>query len=116
MSIILHITQESQWEQAKLTGIYYNNTLDTEGFIHCSTIQQIERTANKFFANQTGLVLLCIESEKVPAEIKYEAVGEEKFPHIYGALNIDAVIDAIAFPPDTNGNFKLPAELAKLNL
>ncbi|XWK87421.1 MAG: DUF952 domain-containing protein [Phormidium sp.] len=116
MSIILHITQESQWEEAKLTGIYYNNTLDSEGFIHCSTIQQVERTANKFFANQTGLVLLCIESEKVQSEIKYEAVGEEKFPHIYGELNTDAVIDAIAFPPDSNGNFKLPPELAKLNL
>jgi uncharacterized protein (DUF952 family) len=116
LSIILHITQESQWEQAKLTGIYYNNTLDSEGFIHCSTIQQVERTANKFFANQTGLVLLSIDSEKVQPEIKYEAVGEEKFPHIYGALNTDAVIDAIAFPPDSNGNFKLPPELAKLNL
>ncbi|MFB2836308.1 DUF952 domain-containing protein [Floridanema evergladense] len=116
MKLILHITQKAEWEQAKLRGTYYNNTLDSEGFIHCSTIQQVEKTANKFFANQTGLVLLCIDSDKVQAEIKYEAVGEEKFPHIYGALNTDAVIDAIAFPPDAEGKFKLPAELAKLNL
>lgn len=115
MGIILHITQTVEWEQAKATGIYYNSTLDSEGFIHCSTIPQVEKTANNFFANQTGLVLLCINSEKVQAEIKYEAVGEEKFPHIYGALNIDAVVDAIAFPPEFNGKFKLPEKLAKLN-
>ena len=116
MKIILHITQTAQWEQAKATGIYYNNTLDSEGFIHCSTIEQVEKTANTFFANQAGLVLLCIDSEKVQAEIKYEAVGEQKFPHIYGMLNIDAVIDAITFPPNADGKFKLPAELAKFNL
>lgn len=116
MKIILHITQTSEWEQAKITGIYYNNTLDSEGFIHCSTIEQIEKTANTFFCDRAGLILLCIDSEKVQSEIKYEAVGEEKFPHIYGMLNIDAVIDTIAFPPDTNGNFKLPPELAKFNL
>lgn len=115
MSIILHITQTVQWEQAKAIGIYYNNTLDSEGFIHCSTITQVENTANTFFANQSGLVLLCIDSEKVQSEIKYEAVDEEKFPHIYGALNIDAVVDAIAFSPDSNGKFKLPSKLAKLN-
>lgn len=116
MSIILHITETVQWEQAKVTGVYYNKTLDSEGFIHCSTIQQIARTANKFFVNQTGLILLCINSEKVQPEIKYEAVDGEKFPHIYGALNSDAVVDAIAFPPDANGKFKIPAKLAKLNL
>lgn len=114
MKIILHITQTAQWEQAKNTGNYYNNTLDSEGFIHCSTIEQIEKTANTFFANQAGLVLLCIDSEKVQSEIKYEVVGEEKFPHIYGILNIDAVIDAIAFSPDSNGKFKLPSKLVKL--
>lgn len=116
MSIIVHITQNVQWEQAKATGIYYNDTLDSQGFIHCSTISQIEKTANTFFVNQTGLVLLCIDSEKVQSEIKYEVVDEENFPHIYGALNIDAVIYAIAFPPESNGTFKLPLELAKLNL
>ncbi|HEY9300561.1 MAG TPA: DUF952 domain-containing protein [Phormidium sp.] len=116
MSTILHITQTEQWEQAKATGVYYSNTLDSEGFIHCSTIEQVEKTANTFFAHQTGLVLLCIDSEKVQPDIKYEAVGEEKFPHIYGALNTDAVVQAIAFPPNANGKFKLPAELAKFNL
>jgi uncharacterized protein (DUF952 family) len=116
LSIILHITQTEQWEQAKTNGVYYNNTLDSEGFIHCSTITQLEKTANTFFGNQTGLILLCIEPEKVQSEIKYEAVGEENFPHIYGVLNIDAVIDAIAFSPNADGKFKLPPELAKLNL
>jgi len=113
LNIILHITKRSEWEKAKNSGIYHSATLNSEGFIHCSTPAQVVKTANSFFANQTGLVLLCIDSDKVQPEIKYEAVGEEKFPHIYGTLNIDAITQVINFEPDAKGYFQLPPELAK---
>ncbi|MFB2979190.1 DUF952 domain-containing protein [Microseira sp. BLCC-F43] len=106
--MLLHITKREQWEQAKQAGIYRGDTLDTEGFIHCSTPQQIIRTANRFFHNQKGLVLLCIEPEQVKAEIKYEAVDNDVFPHIYGALNIDAVTQVLDFEPEEDGKFKIP--------
>lgn len=106
-SMILHITKREQWEQAKEVGIYRSDTLDTEGFIHCSTPQQIVRTANRFFQNQKELVLLCIEPEQVQAEIKYEAADSDLFPHIYGALNIDAVTQVLAFEPGENGKFEI---------
>lgn len=107
MSIILHITKRQQWEQAELLGVYRSDTLDSEGFIHCSTPQQVVKTANSFFYNQKGLVLLCIESEKVQSSILYEGVAEEKFPHIYGPLNIDAVTQVIDFEPNEKGEFEL---------
>ena len=106
--MILHITKREQWEQAKQAGIYRGDTLDTEGFIHCSTPQQIIRTANRFFENQRGLVLLCICPDRVQAEIKYEGVDNDLFPHIYGALNLDAVNQAIEFEPGEDGFFEMP--------
>ncbi|MUG97426.1 DUF952 domain-containing protein [Scytonema sp. UIC 10036] len=107
MSIILHITQKEQWERAKLDGIYRGDTLDSEGFIHCSKPIQVLKVANTLFYNQRGLVLLYINSDKVSSEICYEGVGEgEQFPHIYGALNIDAVTQVIDFEPGEDGFFK----------
>jgi uncharacterized protein (DUF952 family) len=107
---ILHITKRKQWEQAKLAGIYQSESFEYEGFIHCSTPQQITRVANYLFANQTGLVLLFIDAEKVTAEIRYETaeVDGELFPHIYGALNIEAVFKVIDFEPNQDGLFQLP--------
>ncbi|MDY6878042.1 MAG: methylmalonyl-CoA epimerase [Chloroflexota bacterium] len=114
MSIILHITKREQWEQAKLTRVYRGDTLDSEGFIHCSTPQQVIKVANAFYHNQKGLVLLCIETAQVQAEIRYEGLeGGERFPHIYGSLNTDAVVTALDFEPDEDASFRLPREIAR---
>ncbi|NMG22904.1 DUF952 domain-containing protein [Brasilonema bromeliae] len=112
MSTILHITQREQWKQAKLLGTYQGDTLDSEGFIHCSTPTQIIKVANTFFRNQKGLVLIFINSEKVQPEIRYEGVEEDElFPHIYGVLNIDAVFKVSDFEPGEDGLFLLTHEI-----
>ena len=112
MNIILHITQREHWEQAKLLPAYRGDTLDSEGFIHCSTPLQVIKVANTFFPGQEGLILLCIDSDKVQAEIRYEGIEAEEFPHIYGPLNLDAVFKVIDFEPGEDGKFELPAEQA----
>ncbi|BAY87007.1 hypothetical protein NIES267_65180 [Calothrix parasitica NIES-267] len=112
MTTIFHITLRQDWEKATSQGTYRADSLETEGFIHCSTSTQLVRTANKFFKNQTDLLLLFIDSDKVKAEIRYDFVTEnETFPHIYGALNLDAVFKVINFEADKNGLFKLPPEV-----
>jgi len=81
-----------------------------EGFIHCSTREQVIQVANVRFLGQSGLVLLCIDSEKVAAEIVYENLegGPQLFPHIYGELNANAVVRTAEFEPDAAGYFTLP--------
>nr|WP_245895004.1 DUF952 domain-containing protein [Nostoc cycadae] len=115
MPFLLHITQHLSWEQAKDNDIYIAESLVNEGFIHCSKVAQIIPVANRFFYNQQKLVILLIDSQKVEAEIRYEA-GEtgEIFPHIYGSLNIDAVTQVINFASGVNGYFDLPKQLQDL--
>ncbi|HON82697.1 MAG TPA: DUF952 domain-containing protein [Caldisericia bacterium] len=110
MNIILHITKYEQWIREKETGKYKGDTLGSQGFIHCSTKEQILRIANSLFKNQKGLVLIVIDSNKVNSEIRYENLegGSELFPHIYGPLNIDAVINVLKFESEIDGNFNLP--------
>jgi len=113
MTLILHITRREEWEKAKVAGFYRGDTLDYEGFIHCSTLTQVIKVANFRFRNQKDLVLLCIDSENVEAEIRYEGI-EDLFPHVYGALNVDAVLKVVEFVCGEDGFFKLPLEVVDL--
>jgi len=111
MGVILHIAKLEQWEKAQLEGIYRIDTLDLKGFIHCSTSEQIVKVANDMFPGQKGLVLLCIDTSKVQSGIRYECAGtEELYPHIYGPLNINAVIKVANFEAQKDGKFRLPKE------
>lgn len=112
MNTIYHITQRQKWESAKVIGSYSADSLETEGFIHCSTLPQIVGSANKFFANQKDLVILHINSEKVQPEIRYEVASNgDSFPHIYGQLNVDAVFKVVDFEAGDDGLFILPEEM-----
>ena len=110
MAIIFHITAGKAWRSAAAEGIYRTETFRTEGFIHCSTAGQVIQVANIRFRGQTGLVLLSIATDKVTAEIIFENLegGPQLFPHIYGELNIDAVIQVAEFEPAADGHFTLP--------
>ncbi len=113
-TMIIHITTKIAWESARDEGFYRGDTLESEGFIHCSRIDQVLGVANDRFPGQEGLVLLCIDEARVGAEVRDEdcyATGEA-FPHIYGPLNRDAVVWVVAFPPRADGTFTLPVALA----
>jgi uridine phosphorylase len=114
MTIILHITAYREWLAGAESGEYRTETLAREGFIHCSTVTQVVGVANSRFHGERDLVLLCIERERVRAPVIDEDCYEtgQKFPHIYGALNRDAVVQVLPFPPDVDGNFSLPPVLA----
>ncbi|EKQ69032.1 hypothetical protein OsccyDRAFT_1639 [Leptolyngbyaceae cyanobacterium JSC-12] len=113
MSLVFHITPRSHWQQAQPLGEYQATSLDSEGFIHCSTASQVVRVANLFYQGQTDLVLLCIDVDRVQPELRYDVVETgEQFPHIYGALNLDAVVQVVEFEPNADGWFELPAAIA----
>jgi uncharacterized protein (DUF952 family) len=118
--VILHITTDAEWVNAQKKGEYRAPSLESDGFIHCSTIKQTVDTANIFFKGENGLILICIDEMKLESECKYEdpsgggqhdpSVGR-LFPHVYGPINLSAVIKVIDFPTNGEGLFTLPKEL-----
>lgn len=110
--LIYHITPRSDWTKAQAAGQYTAASLENEGFIHTSTLEQVAATANRFYRGQSGLVLLVIDPGKVMPEVRYEPVqingSEQRFPHIYGPLNLDAVVDVLDFNPVSDGSFQFP--------
>lgn len=115
----MHIAEPDAWRDAAPAGVYRPRTLEAEGFIHCSTPAQTVETANRWFRGVRGLTLLCIDEEKLVPECRYEAPAggsddersSERFPHIYGPLNLDAVVRAAPFPCGEDGRFELPSDL-----
>jgi uncharacterized protein (DUF952 family) len=117
---ILHLTSNDAWLAAAKQGLYHADSLSTEGFIHCSKPSQIVDVANAFYRGQQGLVLLVIDLSKLKPALKWEPPAEpaptharkgDLFPHVYGALNLDAVVGVLPFVPGADGAFSLPPEL-----
>ncbi len=86
---LFHITTEAAWRAAERTGTYTHASLASEGFIHLSTAAQWRATLARFFAGQTGLVLLTIDPTGL--DIRYERADHDDFPHLYGVLPVAAV-------------------------
>jgi uncharacterized protein (DUF952 family) len=117
--MILHILRRAEWEEAVRRGSYRPSSIDAEGFIHCSTLSQAVETARTFFRGAPDLLLLRIDESKVAAEVRFQAPavpGDARpgtlFPHVYGPLNLDAVVEVIEFPCEADGTFRLPAQLS----
>lgn len=105
---IFHILPKQLWEAARASGEYRGDTLTTEGFIHCSTAEQVTRTANRIFRGRDGLIVLQIDPSQVVSRIVYEDTSKtgEDFPHIYGPLNVSAVAGTQELCIGVDGSFK----------
>lgn len=110
MAIIFHIAEREAWNQSKTNRTYRPKMFAVEGFIHCSTTAQVLQVANTRFRGRLDLLLLSIDTERVDAEVRYENLegGEQLFPHIYGGIDRDAVVQVADFKPEADGSFTLP--------
>lgn len=109
--MIFHIAERRIWKQALATGEYRVESLSREGFIHLSDKNQFVRVANFLFRGQKDLVLLEVDETLLRSELKYDPVGDEKFPHLYGPLNVNAVVKVHEFAAETDGTFQVPKSL-----
>lgn len=106
---IYHIVTPAQWA-AFADDIHYEAaSLHTEGFIHASTKEQVVATMNRYYKGEPLVYLLKIEVERLNEELKYELAPSvnEMFPHIYGPLNKDAVVNVFSVEADEHGHFSI---------
>ena len=92
-SRIYHVTEQSALD-AVTDGQYTCESLAQEGFIHCCTQYQLEGVLERYYQGASGLKQLEIDTEKLVARLVFENTvgGDELFPHVYGKINMDAVV------------------------
>jgi uncharacterized protein (DUF952 family) len=91
--MIYHILPQETYAVLDTEVPYRAETLETEGFMHCTGAPGLLVTvANRFYAQTVGpFVALCIDEARVSANVLWEESDGELFPHIYGPLQWDAV-------------------------
>ncbi|MDE3145371.1 MAG: DUF952 domain-containing protein [Bacteroidota bacterium] len=97
MDLIYHVTSKKEWNDALMNGFYEAASLKAEGFIHCSKANQVQGVLERYFKGKNDLVKLVIDTNKLSHKLQFDfsASVNEEFPHVYGVINIDAVIDIV---------------------
>jgi uncharacterized protein (DUF952 family) len=110
--MIFHIAEVADWEAARVTGDYRvstrDRTLAEEGFIHASREDQVLGVANAFYADAGPLLLLTIDPDRLSSPVRDDEVAPGVvFPHIYGPIDLDAVVGVAPLERGPDGQFVL---------
>lgn len=100
MPIIYHVTTAAEWKAAQQKGAYESPSLPKEGFIHCSQEEQVAGVLQRYFPGKKDLVKLVIDTDKLKSPFIYEwsPSTTDTFPHVYGPVNLEAVIEVVSLP------------------
>jgi uncharacterized protein (DUF952 family) len=107
---IYKICPASAWREAERQGAFRGSADDLrDGFIHFSTAPQVEETAKKHFAGQTGLFLIAIDADALGDAVRWEpSRNDEMFPHLYGELDLGAVTGVFDLHARSDGYHDIP--------
>ncbi|KQY29437.1 dihydroorotate dehydrogenase [Caulobacter sp. Root487D2Y] len=105
MSKIYKILPKAEWDAARAAGAFAGSAVDlADGFIHFSGPDTAQRTAELYFKDQAGLMLLTVEADDLGEALKWEASrGGALFPHLFRDLKADEVIAERALELDADG-------------
>jgi uncharacterized protein (DUF952 family) len=109
MNVTYHLVPSDYWEVQTADRPYMPADFEREGFIHCTQgDEQIAIVANRYYWNDSrAWYVLVIDERALTAEVKYEPGADGVlYPHIYGPLNRDAVINILPMPRDPDGVFQ----------
>jgi uncharacterized protein (DUF952 family) len=99
--VIFHLTTPAEWATARERGSVSPPSLATEGFVHCSTADQLEGTIARHFAGVDELVLLRLHEEPLGEDLRWEESRPgERYPHLYRAIGLDEVAEVIPWRAD----------------
>jgi uncharacterized protein (DUF952 family) len=111
--VIYHFINRENLARFQKDGVVRLPSLEKEGFMHCSTLEQVLGVANRISPYDEEMLLLQIDESNVGPEVRYENLegGTILYPHIYGPLNEDAIIQTYLLEWDGEEGYQLPREL-----
>ena len=110
MRKIYKICPASAWREAERQGVFRGSPVDLrDGYIHFSTASQVEETARKHFAAQTGLFLIAVDADALGDALRWEhSRNDDLFPHLYGELDLGAVTAVLSMRTRSDGFHDIP--------
>ena len=110
MTVLYKICPQALWRQAERAGVFRGSEVDRrDGFIHFSTAAKVAGTAAKHFAGQGDLLLVRVDGAKLGSRLRWEpSRGGVLFPHLYGDLDLTAVLKVEPLPLGPDGQHIFP--------
>lgn len=110
---VFKLLSRSEWLEAEAAGRFRGSAVDLrDGFIHFSTGAQLRETAARHFAGETALVLVAVDTPALGEALRWEpSRGGDLFPHLYGDLDLKAVLYAEDVPRGDDGAHRFPASV-----
>jgi uncharacterized protein (DUF952 family) len=111
MSVIYHLARHSEWRAAERRGRYDGTADDIrDGFLHFSTAEQVAESAARHRRGETGILLVAADADRLGDALRWEpSRGGALFPHLYGALPLDAVRWTAPLPLGADGLHRFPS-------
>jgi uncharacterized protein (DUF952 family) len=114
--VILHLLPERVWREVEDARTYLPEAYDDDGFVHCSPDEDVMlAVANAFYAGEDDeLVVWDLDESRLTSEVRWEAPdhgpppgapADTRFPHVYGPIELDAVVAVRRLVRDDAGRF-----------
>jgi uncharacterized protein (DUF952 family) len=112
--MIYHLSTPDEWAAAQLTGDYTSSsrdrTLAEEGFIHCSRAEQIAAVLEKYYGGAGPLLILFVDTGLLTSPWQDDEIAPGVFyPHVYGPINVAAVVAVTPLEPGADGAYEVPS-------
>lgn len=90
----LHLVPEPVWEAHQGAATYTPERYADDGFVHCTDGEaNLLGVANTFYrADDRPYVVLVLDVDRLQSPVRYDDPAQI-YPHIYGPINLDAVVD-----------------------
>ncbi|GIV98998.1 DUF952 domain-containing protein [Roseiflexus sp.] len=111
--IIFHMAPAERWTMWPAHEPYVPAEFAADGFVHCTEGEELMvRVANALYRGTPGdFVLLVIDVERLTAPVRWERPAGTPlaplFPHIYGPINPEAIVEVRRIERDVDGAFLL---------
>lgn len=112
--MIYHVATPDEWSSAQAAGDYRFSTrglsLDDVGYIHCSRLEQVPGVLEAFYAGAGPLLLLSVDESRLTAEWRDDEIAPGVFfPHVYGPIDLDAIVAVTPIGLADDGSYEVPA-------
>jgi uncharacterized protein (DUF952 family) len=110
-STTFHLVPRAEWDAADELAAYLPAAFEHDGFVHCTDgADEVALTANRYFSGFTGdLLVLVLDRSRLAAPVRYDDPAEV-YPHIYGPIERDAILEVRVMPRDASGAFLPPSQ------
>ena len=93
---------------ARATGTWVSAGFASEGFIHASPYEQLERVANKHYQHKSDVYVAWVQVDQLTSELRWEPAAGSLYPHLFGPLNFEAVVRIVPTGRNADGTFRIP--------